>query len=335
MTLFSSLVPSPGHRFPEHEEAPSRFQYLGDWGSKPYQVTFLPPEPAPREAVTAVHTEHMLQRFEVACRQGPGITDYAPTYVTRSSFKDAFLAAGATLLCTRRVLEEVGSSAFALVRPPGHHAEPDAAMGFCLLNNIAISTRHALTQGVDRVLVVDFDAHHGNGTQAVFSDEPRVAFFSTHQENIYPFRTGHMEDAPHARGRILNLPLPPRSGDTAFRMIADQVLVPLVERFKPSLIFVSAGFDSHWEDPLADLGLSSVGYHAYASCLVTLAQEFCEGRIVFVLEGGYNPVAVASGVEAVFCALAVLPFQATDPSPYPEPDIQDRLAVIRKLHKLP
>ncbi len=155
----------------------------------------------------------MLQRFEAACRQGPGITDYAPTYVTPSSFTDAFLAAGATLLCTRRVLEEVGSSAFALVRPPGHHAEPNASMGFCLLNNIAISARYALTQGVDRVLVVDFDAHHGNGTQAVFSDEPRVAFFSTQQENIYPFRTGHLEDAPHAaRAHPQPAPAAPQRG---------------------------------------------------------------------------------------------------------------------------
>ncbi len=117
-------------------------------------------------------------------------------------------------------------------------------------------------------------------------------------------------------------------------LIADQVLVPLVERFKPGMIFVSAGFDSHWDDPLAELGLSSAGYHAYARCLVALAQEYCQGRIVFVLEGGYNPRAVAAGVEAVFCAMAGLPFQADDPSPYPEPDIRDRLGILRHLHNL-
>ena len=334
MSLFASLVLSPEHHFPDHEEAPSRFQFLRDWDSKPYRVTFLPPEPAPREAVTAVHSEQMLQRFEAACRQGPGITDYAPTFVTPSTFTDAFLAAGATLRCTRQVLDEKGASAFAIVRPPGHHAEPGAAMGFCLLNNIAIAARHALQHGVERVLIVDFDAHHGNGTQAVFLDEPRAAFFSTQQENIYPFRTGHLEDAPQARGRIVNLPLPPRSGNAAFALIAEKVLAPLVEKFIPQMIFVSAGFDSHWNDPLAELGLSSEGYHAYACCLVELAQVFCQDRIVFVLEGGYNPKNIASGVDAIFFAMAGLPYQGDDPSPYPEEDILGRIKTLQALHSL-
>lgn len=334
MTLYASLVQSPQHLFPDHEEAPSRFMYLGDWKSKPYPVTFLEPESAPYQAVIAVHTDGMLKRFKAACLQGPGITDYAPTYVTPSTYADAFLAAGATLVCTHRVLQEKDSAAFAIVRPPGHHAEPDASMGFCLFNNIAIAARHALDQGLERLLIVDFDAHHGNGTQAAFLHEPRVAFFSTQQENIYPFRTGHLEDAPHARGRILNLPLPARSGDTAFGLIADQVLTPLVEKVKPGMILVSAGFDSHWNDPLAELGLSCAGYYAYARRLVELAAQFCSGRILFVLEGGYNPRAVASGIDAVFCALAGIPFQATDPSPYPEPSITTKLQSLRQLHQL-
>jgi acetoin utilization deacetylase AcuC-like enzyme len=334
MTILCTLVQSPGHVFPGHEEAPSRFQYLGSWDSKPYSVTFLDPAPAPLEAVTAVHSPEMLRLFEAACRQGPGITDYAPTYVTPSTYADAFLAAGGTLLCTQKILEGKAVSAFAIVRPPGHHAEPHAAMGFCLLNNLAISARYALDHGLERALVVDFDVHHGNGTQAVFRDEHRLAFFSTQQEDIYPFRTGHLTDAAWARGRIVNLPLPPRSGDAAFRLIADQVLAPLADRFKPGMIFVSAGFDSHWNDPLADLGLSSAAYHAYAGKLKQLADKYCQGRLLFVLEGGYNPKNVASGVDAVLCALAGVPFEAIDPSPYPEPPIDDRLAAVRQLHGL-
>lgn len=334
MTLYASLVASQGHVFPGHEEAPSRFKYLGDWDSKPYQVTFLEPEPAPRTEVIKIHTEEMLQLFEAACRQGPGITDYAPTYVTPSTFADAFLAAGAVLVCARRVLEEGPCGAFAIVRPPGHHAEPGASMGFCLLNNIAIAARFALDNYLERALVVDFDVHHGNGTQAVFLDEPRLAFFSTQQENIYPGRTGHLEDAPHARGRIVNLPLPAHSGDVSFNLIAEQVLTPLVEKCKPGMILVSAGFDSHWDDPLADLGLSSAGYYAYARCLVELAAHFCGGRILFVLEGGYNPGNIASGVDAVFSAMAGIPFEADDPSPYPEPEVLDRLKAVRLLHNL-
>ncbi len=178
-------------------------------------------------------------------------------------------------------------------------------------------------------MIVDFDVHHGNGTQAVFMDEQRVAFFSTQQENIYPFRTGFIEDAPDARGRIVNLPLPARAGDAAFARIADEVLTPLVEHFTPEMIFVSAGFDSHWDDPLAELGLSSAGYYAYARRLVELAGRYCNGKIVFVLEGGYNPRNVASGVDAVLAALTGTEFGPQDPSPYPEPELQKRLDEVR------
>jgi acetoin utilization deacetylase AcuC-like enzyme len=334
VTTATSLVLSPGHVFEGHEEAPSRFQFLGNWETKPYPLTFIEPVPAPRQSVTAVHSERMLRQFEAACRQGPGITDYAPTYVTPSTYADAFLAVGAALGCTQAVLQGQARNAFAIVRPPGHHAGPESAGGFCLLNNLAIAARHALESGVERVMIVDFDAHHGNGTQAVFLDEPRATFFSTQQENIYPFTSGYMEDAPQARGRIVNLPLPARAGDHAFVMLTDQVLEPLVERSKPGMLFVSAGFDSHWDDPLAELGLSSAGYHAIARRLVELAEHACAGRIVFVLEGGYNPSHVATGVEAVLCALAGAPFSATDPSPYPEPQIADRIAAIRSLHGL-
>jgi len=339
MTTACALVLSPGHVYPDHEEAPSRFQYLGGWESKPYAaaVRFLDARPAPREAVTAVHSERMLRDFEAACRQGPGITDYAPTFVTPATYAEAFLAAGATLDCTRAVLAGQAQNAFAIVRPPGHHAEPEAAMGFCLLNNIAIATRYTLPEGhrdgvadgIGKALIVDFDAHHGNGTQAVFRDERRVAFFSTQQENIYPFRTGFIEDVPQARGRIVNLPLPARAGDAAFARIADEVLPALVERFAPEMMFVSAGFDSHWDDPLAELGLSSAGYYAYARRLVELAGQHCGGKIVFVLEGGYNPRNVASGVDAVLAALTGTAFSPQDPSPYAEPNIRRRLDEVR------
>jgi acetoin utilization deacetylase AcuC-like enzyme len=304
---------------------------LVGWESKPYAsaIRFLNPTPASRPSVSAVHSEKMLAGFEAACRQGPGITDFAPTFVTPSTYIDAFLAAGATLDCTRTVLEGQARNAFAIVRPPGHHAGPDTAMGFCLLNNIAIATQEVLSQGIARALIVDFDAHHGNGTQAVFLNEPRVAFFSTHQENIYPFRSGFIEDAPQARGRIVNLPLPARTGDASFARIADQVLTPLVERFLPEMVFVSAGFDSHWDDPLAELGLSSAGYFVYARRLVELAGLYCKGRIIFVLEGGYNPKNVASGVDAVLAALTGTGFSPQDPSPYPEMDVSKRLEEVR------
>jgi acetoin utilization deacetylase AcuC-like enzyme len=330
------VVSAPGHKYPGHEESPARFQLLGGWETKPYAaaIHFVEAQPALREAVSAVHSERMLGEFEIACQKGPGITDYAPTFVTPSSYAEAFLAAGATLDCTREVLAGRAQNAFAIVRPPGHHAEPEAAMGFCLLNNIAIAVQYAISQGVGKAMIVDFDAHHGNGTQAVFIDERRVAFFSTQQENIYPFRSGFIEDAPQARGRIVNLPLPARAGDAAFGRIAEEVLTPMVKRFAPEMMFVSAGFDSAWDDPLAELGLSSAGYYAYSQRLVELAGEHCGGKIVFVLEGGYNPLNVASGVEAVMAVLTGTEFQAQDPSPYPEPDIQKRLEEVRAWNDL-
>lgn len=332
MSTACALVPSPGHVFPGHEEAPSRFGLLGNWEKKLYQTTFLEVEPAPPALVGAVHTARMLEDFYAACKRGPGITDFAPTFVTPSTYADAFLAAGAALACTSAVLEGIAENAFAIIRPPGHHAEPRAAMGFCLLNNIAIAARQALNAGLERLLIFDFDAHHGNGTQAVFWDEPRVAYFSTHQEGIYPFRTGFIKEAPHARGRIVNLPLPPRSGDATFAAIGERLLTPLVETFAPQMILVSAGFDSHWNDPLAELGLSSGGYHVLSRHLLQLAQTFCKGRLVFILEGGYNPVNIASGVDAVLSALNGCPFTPDDPSPYPEPETAVHIEQTRSWH---
>jgi acetoin utilization deacetylase AcuC-like enzyme len=273
----------------------------------------------------------MVRALEAACHGEPGIIDLAPTYITHTSFADALLAAGGTLACTRAVLECQAQNAFAIIRPPGHHATPGKPMGFCLFNNLAIAAQAALRAGLTRLLIVDFDAHHGNGTQAVFWNDERVAYFSTHQENIFP-GTGRMDEAPHARGRIVNVPLPPRAGDAAFALIFEQILAPLAARFAPEMIFVSAGFDARWDDSLTHLGLSSAGYYVLSQRLVELAEKYCAGRIVCALEGGYNPHALASGVDALLSALAGVEFIARDPSPYPEPDVRDRVEQVRNWH---
>ena len=334
MSTACVLVPSPAHVYPGHPEEPHRFSRLGDLKSKPYETSleWLDATPATFEEIATVHDDRMITAVEAACQQGPGIIDYAPTYVTQTSYLDALNAAGGTLACTRRVLGGEARNAFAIVRPPGHHAEPGQPMGFCLFNNIAIAARLALDSGLKRVLIVDFDAHHGNGTQAAFWKESRVAYFSTHQEHIYP-GSGRIEEAPHARGRIVNLPLPARSGDRTFDLIGRNILAPLAEHFQPEMLFVSAGFDSHWDDPLTTLGLSSTGYFSLSKRLVDLAERACKGKIVFVLEGGYRPDAIASGVDACLCALTGTGFTpADDRSPYPEPDIQARVDVLRKWH---
>ncbi|MDO9348579.1 MAG: histone deacetylase [Anaerolineales bacterium] len=335
------LVPSPGHAYPDHPEEPGRFSRLGDWQEKPYAsaLKWLEVVPATQEEIASVHTRRMIATLEAACKRGPGIVDFAPTYVTPSSFADALNAAGGILSCTRAVLRGEADNAFAILRPPGHHAVPDGPMGFCLFNNVAIAARTTLDAGLKRVLIVDFDAHHGNGTQAAFWNEERVAYFSTHQEGIYP-GSGRIGEAPHARGRIVNLPQPARSGDKAFAQLAGQVLTPLAEHFRPGMIFVSAGFDAHWNEPITALGLSSAGFLALSNHLTGLAKQHCKGKIVFALEGGYNPENVASGVEAGLSALTGLGAQAeastpaaVDPSPYPEPDIRSRLEQLLEWHQ--
>ncbi|MFO3797798.1 MAG: histone deacetylase, partial [Anaerolineales bacterium] len=323
METIYTWVDSPNHLYPGHPEHPSRLErlqpFMAKLGAKRLEV-----QPATSKEVLRVHRPALLAELESACQSGPQLIDYAPTYVTRSSLEDALKAAGGTLTCLRAILEGKARNGFAIVRPPGHHAEAERAMGFCLLNNVAIAAREALEQGIERVLIVDIDAHHGNGTQAAFWDEARVAYFSTHQWGIYP-GTGWIEDAPHARRRIVNTPLAARSGDKAYLRAFSEILEPLVATFRPQLILVSVGFDAHWRDPLTELGLTIQGYYQLSQRLVELADRWCTGRILFVLEGGYDAQNVADGSLAVFAALMHQPWTPPAESPlYPEPEVNER-----------
>jgi acetoin utilization deacetylase AcuC-like enzyme len=331
MDTIYSLVDSPGHIFPDHPESPMRLSRLlpDEW---PAPVS-IEPFPARADQVARVHTPDMIAGIGQACRHAPAIIDHAPTFVTATSYDDALLAAGGTIACAQAVLRGGAHNGFALVRPPGHHAEPDRAMGFCLFNNLAIAVHEALAQGLERVLIVDYDAHHGNGTQAIFLDEPRVAFLSTHQEGIYP-GTGRVDDAPHARQRIVNVPLPAFSGDATYMQVMERLVRPLAEHVRPQMVFVSAGFDAHWRDPLTSLGLTTAGYFAMSKFLVDLAQEFCGGKVLFVLEGGYDAENVSNGARAVFAALAGAGdlVDAGDANPRGEPETGPRLDEIRAWH---
>jgi acetoin utilization deacetylase AcuC-like enzyme len=333
MKTVYSFVPSPDHVYPDHPERPARFDIL-----EPRLGTFAAGSiraiPATRDEIAYVHNPKLVSTLDKICREeAPGIIDYAPTYVTRSSFDDALLAAGGVISCARAVINGEARNAFAVVRPPGHHAEPHRAMGFCLFNNIAIGARDALTHGMERIMIIDYDAHHGNGTQAAFLEEERVAFLSVHQWGIYP-GTGWFEDAPHARKRIVNVPLPAYAGDNAYGQVADRIFVPFVESFRPQMLFISVGFDAHWNDPITTLGLTTQGYFMLAGKVARLAEEHCGGRIVFVLEGGYDPVNVANGCAAVFGALTGSgPGQdAKDPNPHKEPDCNSRVDEILRWH---
>jgi acetoin utilization deacetylase AcuC-like enzyme len=208
-------------------------------------------------------------------------------------------------------------------------------MGFCLVNNVAVAARHALSAGMHRIMIVDFDAHHGNGTQAAFLEDERVAFVSMHQWGIYP-GTGWFEEGPAKRGRIVNVPLAAGAGDTTYAQAMTEIVRPVMESFRPEMLLVSAGFDGHWNDPITSLGLSTAGYFEISHKLVTAAGELCEGRIVFVLEGGYDPVNVANGAAAIFEALegrSAAPI-TNDACPRPDPDHTERIGEVVAWHRL-
>jgi acetoin utilization deacetylase AcuC-like enzyme len=330
MTTIFSFVPSREHEYPDHPERPGRLDKL-EPRLNSFAAEQIEAVPATLEKVSRVHDSRLIKGLEDVCKQGGGIIDYAPTFVTRTSFEDALLAAGGVIACTQAVISGEAGNAFAIVRPPGHHAEPGRSMGFCVFNNIAIAAREALEHGYERVMVIDYDAHHGNGTQAAFLNEERVGFISTHEWGIYP-GSGWINDVPHAKRRIVNVPLQSGAGDKTYVRVADEIFKPMVESFKPQMIFVSAGFDAHWSDPITSLGLSTAGFYSISKRLVGLAEEHCGGKIVFVLEGGYDPVNVANGAAAVFSVLTNSKSgnEANDPSPYPDPDHESRISEIRK-----
>ena len=332
MATVYSLVRSPDHIYPDHPERPARLDVLEPRLSS-VGAELIETKPAAHEEIEYVHDPGLVAALEKVCReQAPGIIDYAPTYVTQSSFEDALFAAGGVITCTRAVMNGDAKNAFAIVRPPGHHAEPERAMGFCLFNNVAIGARYALAHGLERVAVIDYDAHHGNGTQAAFLNDERAAFLSVHQyqPGFYP-GTGWIEDIPHAKGRIVNVPLPARAGDKVYEQVADRIFLPFVESFKPQMLFISVGFDAHWNDPITMLGLSTTGYLMLAEKVIALAEEQCAGRIIFVLEGGYDPMNVANGVEAVFIAATGKgESEAKDPNPHKEPDCESRIEEVLK-----
>jgi len=335
MTTAYTFVPSRTHEFPDHPERPGRLDVLEPLLNS-FEAEKLEAHESDIEQVARVHHPQLIRAIEEVCREGPGIIDHAPTFITQSSYHDALLAAGGVIACANAVIHGDAKNAFAIVRPPGHHAEPDRAMGFCIFNNIAIAVRDALENGMRRMMVIDYDAHHGNGTQAAFLHEDRVGFISTHQWGIYP-GTGWIEDAPHAKKRMVNVPLLARAGDETYLRVADEIFKPVVQDFKPQIIFVSAGFDAHWNDPITSLGLSTRGYYNLSKKLVDLADEYCGGKIVFVLEGGYDPHNVANGAGAVFDALTHSPLRndANDLSPYADADHGSRIHEILKWQGIP
>ncbi|MEZ4216296.1 MAG: histone deacetylase [Myxococcota bacterium] len=263
---------------------------------------------APREAsageILRIHDEAYLRTLESAAARAPAQLD-PDTHVSARSHEVALLAAGAAVDVARAVARGEARAGLAAVRPPGHHAEASRAMGFCLLNNVAIAARALQRdEGLDRVLVLDWDVHHGNGTQHAFERDPSVLYVSTHQFPYYPGTGGAGEiGVEEGRGATVNVPLPAGSGDEEYTGVFERVLVPVARCYAPQAILVSCGFDAHRDDPLASMEVTRAGFLAMARIVRSLAEELCGGRIALVLEGGYAESGLREGTSAVLEAL--------------------------------
>lgn len=284
-----------------HPESPRRVESILAWiEEQAGRFVLLPPREARVDELALVHDGHHVERVAASAHQEWSRFD-ADTPACRRSYDTARLAAGGLLALVDGILAGAVRQGMACVRPPGHHAERDEAMGFCLFNNVAIAAQYLrVRHGVDRVLVVDWDLHHGNGTQHIFESDPGVLYVSLHQYPFYP-GTGAMQEVGRGDGAgfTVNVPLPAGCGDAEYLDAFDRIVVPVTEQFAPDFILVSAGFDAHGRDPLGDMQVTTAGFRAMTRRLQCLAESHGRGRLAAVLEGGYDLSALVGSTAAV------------------------------------
>ena len=325
----------PDH--PENKERLVRIMGLLEKQGVLERLVAVEATPVSLELLARNHSQRYIDTVRQVAERGGDHLDL-DTYTSPRSYEVALMAAGGLVNAVEAVLEGKVDNAFALVRPPGHHAVKARGMGFCLFNNVAVAARYALQEkGLERVLIVDFDVHHGNGTQEAFYDESCVLYFSTHQYPYYP-GTGHWREIGRGEGEgyTANVPLPGGVGDKGYGFIFDEFLYPLAERYRPQLILVSAGYDAHWADPLAAMQLSITGYATLTRTLKTMADQLCEGRLIFTLEGGYQLEVLAYAVLNTFHVL-LGDEEIEDPlgtAPRSERDVGDLVDQLKGLHRL-
>lgn len=285
-----------------HLESPNRLraimQQLEQSGTLA-RVTRIEPRKAEEEWITQVHTPSYVASLNRHAPTTGRVSLDPDTSMSPGSLQAAYLAAGGALAGVDAIMAGQVDQVFCAVRPPGHHAEAGRAMGFCLLNNVAIAARYAQKKyELSRVLIVDWDVHHGNGTQHSFEDDPSVLFFSTHQYPHYP-GTGREDERGQGAGEgfTINVPMEAGESDDEYRAVFDKALVPAADAFKPEFVIISAGFDAHKDDPLASMGLTEAGYADLTGIVAGIAQRHAKGRILSSLEGGYNLTALAASVD--------------------------------------
>ncbi|BBO85523.1 histone deacetylase [Desulfosarcina ovata] len=255
------------------------------------QLILLPAVRADLKWIQTVHAQSYIRRFEEVCLSGNRTFDYPDNQMCVDTYETAFLAVGGVIDVARRIMEDELDNAFCAIRPPGHHAESNQAMGFCYFNNVAIATRYLQqTHGVERIGIIDFDVHHGNGTQQIFEEDPSVFYYSIHQHPSFAFPgTGREfeEGEGPGQGFTKNSPVLPGQGDGTYKKLIESDMLPVIDRFNPQFIIVSCGFDGHEDDDMSDISLSTEGYSWIMETIMKMGDQYAAGRVLSVLEGGY------------------------------------------------
>ena len=295
------LLHDPGSWHPERPDRLKAIQAsLKDSGILELLI-HLKPYPAPLAWVERLHDPDYIRRFQEACQRGQEIFEVQDCGISPESYEIALLAAGGVMAAADAIMGDKADNAFCAVRPPGHHAERARALGFCFFNNVALGVVYLLENfGLERVAIVDWDVHHGNGTQHLFEADPRVFYLSLHEDPQYCYPgTGYRREEGKGPGKgfTLNLPFPPHSGDEEYLEALRNEGLPRLRQFAPQFVMISAGFDAHANDPLAQMNLTRSGYREMTRLVLDLAQESAGGRLITVLEGGYNLEVLEECVE--------------------------------------
>ena len=326
-----------------HVENPSRLTSIMSYLEKTGTLVELIPvkaRAASVDEIAMVHDRQYIAYIEYVAKKG-GAWLEVDTVMSPKSFDAAIFAAGGLMEATDLVLNGELNSAFALVRPPGHHATHDRALGFCIFNNIAIAAKHVMLKyDLDRIAIIDFDVHQGNGTQEAFNETSHVYYISTHQYPHYP-GTGRVEEIGTGEGKgfTLNIPMPAGCGDNEYLSIFREVIVPATRRYNPQLILVSAGYDIHWADELSQMETTTTGISEMVKIIKQLADELCGGKLVFTLEGGYHLEALSTSVKATFDILLgkheIQDKVGKSKHKVSPPDISRLIKQIKEIHNLP
>jgi acetoin utilization deacetylase AcuC-like enzyme len=306
-----------------HPESPSRLRVIMRELNRSHilkneNCTLAEPETASIQDLELVHRRDYIQLVQLVCMAGGGKLDREDTVVSPESFDVARLAVGGTLKAVNIVMADEFRNAFALIRPPGHHAGPHYAMGFCIFNNIAVAATHLIENcNLNRVLVLDVDAHHGNGTQEVFYKNKKVLYISLHEDPVEFPLTGFVDEVgeDEGLGYTVNIPLPFGTSDKIYLRTFNEVVVPIITQYKPQFILVSTGFDNYNKDPVGELSLSAYSYIKIFDAVLVLASKFCQDKVVAVLEGGYNLRVLGKMAAAVTAKMAGIPYNIRDKRP--------------------